>query len=93
MQLRWRSADDARVSHRALADVPAEEQLLERAKAMNRREHDLIDKLVKALQTARRYVEPHPSWESEQRHKEALEAIHSAVGPSDEFKTGSKQSN
>lgn len=55
--------------------------------AVSKRDSEFLKKLVDAKQqlvdalcVARTYLEPHPSWESERLHKEALAAVRNAVG-------------
>lgn len=48
--------------------------------ALSKRDSEFQKKLVDALCVARTYLEPHPSWESERLHREALDAVRNAVG-------------
>lgn len=50
--------------------------------ALNRKEADMLDRYVTAVQAAREYLEPHPSWKREQLRANALVAIEKACGGS-----------
>lgn len=49
---------------------------------MNAKETKLFEKALAALEKARAFVEPHPSWKDDQLRREALSAIHDVIGAS-----------
>jgi len=50
--------------------------------SLNRKEAAMMDRYITATLAARKFIEPHPSWEHEKLKAEALRAIAAACGPS-----------